>query len=42
MLGPGVGGVVARLIKGKTTEEDKIILEGFSPERKFKGQEALK
>jgi sarcosine oxidase subunit beta len=42
MLGPGVGGVVARLIKGRTTEEDKIILEGFSPERKFKGQEALK
>jgi sarcosine oxidase subunit beta len=42
MLGPGVGEVVARLIKGRTTEEDKIILEGFSPERKFKGQEALK
>jgi sarcosine oxidase subunit beta len=42
MLGPGVGEVVARLIKGKTTEEDKIILEGFSPGRKFKGQEALK
>jgi sarcosine oxidase subunit beta len=42
MLGPGVGQVVARLIRGKTTEEDKIILEGFSPERKFKGQEALK
>jgi glycine/D-amino acid oxidase-like deaminating enzyme len=42
MLGPGVGEVVARLINGKTTEDDKIILEGFSPERKFKGEEALK
>jgi sarcosine oxidase subunit beta len=42
MLGPGVGEVVARLITGKTTEEDGIILEGFSPGRKFKGGEALK
>jgi sarcosine oxidase subunit beta len=42
MLGPGVGEVVARLIKGNTTEDDKIILEGFSPGRKFKGEEALK
>jgi sarcosine oxidase subunit beta len=42
MLGPGVGEVVARLITGKTTEEDRIILEGFSPQRKFQGQEALK
>jgi sarcosine oxidase subunit beta len=42
MLGPGVGEVVARLIRGKTTEDDKVILEGFSPYRKFGGQETLK
>ena len=42
MLGPGVGQVVARLITGKITEQDKIILEGFDPYRKFGGQEALK
>jgi len=42
MLGPGVGQVVARLITGKTSEEDKIILQGFDPYRKFGGQEALK
>ena len=42
MLGPGVGEVVARLITGKVTDQDKIILEGFSPYRKFGGQEALK
>lgn len=42
MLGPGVGQVVARLITGKTTEQDKIILQGFDPYRKFGGQEALK
>jgi sarcosine oxidase subunit beta len=42
MLGPGVGQVVARMIRGKTTEQDKIILEGFDPYRKFGGQETLK
>jgi sarcosine oxidase subunit beta len=42
MLGPGVGQVVARLITGKSTEEDKIILQGFDPYRKFGGQETLK
>jgi sarcosine oxidase, subunit beta len=42
MLGPGIGQVVARLIAGKNTDEDRIILEGFSPYRKFGGQEALK
>jgi len=42
MLGPGLGEVVARLITGKVTDDDKIILEGFSPYRKFGGQEALK
>ena len=42
MLGPGVGQVVARLITGKTTEHDRIILQGFDPYRKFGGQETLK
>jgi len=42
MLGPGVGQVVARMITGKTTEQDRIILQGFDPCRKFGGQEALK
>jgi len=42
MLGPGVGEVAARLIAGKSTDEDRIILEGFSPYRKYGGGEALK
>ncbi len=42
MLGPGVGEVVARLISGKSTEEDSIILQGFSPYRSFGAEEALK
>jgi len=42
MLGPGVGEVVARLIAKETTEEDRIILDGFSPYRSFGGGEALK
>ncbi len=42
MLGPGVGEVAARLISGKSTEEDDIILQGFSPYRSFGTEEALK
>jgi sarcosine oxidase, subunit beta len=42
MLGPGVGEVVARLITAKSIEDDRIVLEGFSPYRKFGGQETLK
>ena len=42
MLGPGVGEVVARLISNKSTEEDTVILQGFSPYRSFGGEEALK
>jgi len=33
---------VARLIAEETGGEDKIILEGFSPYRRFGGGEALK
>jgi len=42
MLGPGSGEVVARLIANQSTADDQMILEEFSPYRKFKGQEALK
>ena len=42
MLGPGVGEVVARLISKKSTEEDTVILQGFSPYRSFGEEEALK
>ncbi|MGE5840239.1 MAG: NAD(P)/FAD-dependent oxidoreductase [Deltaproteobacteria bacterium] len=42
MLGPGVGQVVARMITTETTEQDRIILHGFDPYRKFGGQETLK
>ncbi len=42
MLAPGISEVVARMIAGKTTAKDKIILKEFSPHRKFEGQEALK
>ena len=42
MLGPGVGEVVARLILGRSTDNDRIILEGFDPHRTFKAQETLK
>jgi len=42
MLGPGSGEVVARLIANRSTDDDQMILEEFSPYRKFKGQEALK
>ena len=42
MLGPGIGCLVADMIAGKIDETDKIIMEGFSPYRKFGGEEALK
>jgi sarcosine oxidase subunit beta len=42
MLGPGTGHIVALLITGKKGEEDEVVLEGFSPYRKFGGEEALK
>ncbi|MGA1873021.1 MAG: NAD(P)/FAD-dependent oxidoreductase [Thermoplasmatota archaeon] len=42
MLGPGIGEVCARLIAGKSIENDRTILEGFDPYRKFGGEETLK
>lgn len=42
MLAPGLAEVIARMVYGQTTKTDKTILEAFSPQRKFKDQEALK
>jgi sarcosine oxidase subunit beta len=42
MLGPGTGEVVARMIADQSNNNDQMILDEFSPNRKFKGQEALK
>ncbi len=42
MLGPGLAETVARLITGELTDTDRIILEGFAPDRDFAGTEALK
>ena len=30
MLGPGLGEVIARMIRQETTEKDQIVLEAFS------------
>jgi sarcosine oxidase subunit beta len=42
MLGPAIGEVVARMIADQITDEDRMILEEFSPHRKFASQETLK
>ncbi len=42
MLGPGVGEVLARLVTGKTTDEDRMVLDAMALEREFSGTEALK
>ena len=42
MIAPGIAEVIARMIAGNTTPDDKVILEEFSPYRQFKAQEALK
>jgi len=42
MLGPGLGEVTARIIDESTTDDDRVIMEGFSPYREFGGEEALK
>jgi len=41
MLGPGVGELVARLVRGATTADDRETLTYLSPYRGFKGQEKL-
>lgn len=42
MLGPGLGELLARSVKGDLTEEDRDTLAYFSPARAFKGQEKLR
>jgi sarcosine oxidase subunit beta len=42
MLAPGVAELAARMVAGQTTADDEVILDEFSPYRKFEAQEALK
>jgi len=42
MLGPGLGELMARMVLGTTTEEDRETLSYLSPYREFVGQEKLK
>ena len=42
MLGPGTGELVARMIADQTSADDPLILEEFSPYRKFESEELLK
>jgi len=42
MLGPGVGGLVSRMVAGTTTADDAEILQELRPDRAFAGEEALK
>ncbi|HRW77069.1 MAG TPA: FAD-binding oxidoreductase, partial [Candidatus Sabulitectum sp.] len=42
MLGPGVGEVLARLVTGKTSDEDRMVLDAMALNREFSGTEALK
>ncbi len=42
MIGPGLSEVLARMVAGRPLSEDRVILDGFSPYRKFGGDEALR
>lgn len=42
MLGPGIGEIVARLVAGESTDDDRMILESFRLNRAFGKEEALK
>ena len=42
MLGPGLGELLARMVRGQETAEDQEVLEILSPYRAFQGQEKLK
>lgn len=42
MLGPGVGELVARMITGSVSEEDKKVLDGFSLNRSIKDEEKFR
>jgi sarcosine oxidase, subunit beta len=39
MLGPGLGEMFYRLLAGKVSPEDQIVLRSFSPDRDFSGHE---
>ena len=42
MLGPGLGELIARMVLGTTTGDDRETLTYLSPYREFKGMEKLK
>lgn len=42
MLGPGIAELIGRMVTGRTTEDDQVVLEEFSPYREFEQMEALK
>jgi sarcosine oxidase, subunit beta len=42
MLGPGVGSLVARMVREQMTPEDAETLAAWAPQRAFVGQEALR
>jgi sarcosine oxidase, subunit beta len=42
MLGPGVGTLIARMVRGELDEGDRDTLVAWSPQRAFVGQEALR
>ena len=42
MLGPGVGALLARLVRGVDSAEDRQILEELRPTREFGAEETLK
>ena len=42
MLGPGVGSLVARMVRRETTPDDEDTLAAWSPQRAFVWQEALR
>jgi sarcosine oxidase subunit beta len=42
MLGPGVGAVLGRLVRGVASPQDQDILDELRPDREFGGEEALK
>jgi len=41
MLGPGLGEVIDRVVRDDSTDDDRLILDGFLPDRLFEGQAAL-
>jgi len=41
MLGPGMGEIMARLVTGESTADDKLVLDEFSLYRRFGGTEGL-